>query len=131
MQLISRVVLGATLLAQTGADGGGIDVYAIAKDFGVPAAIVLFVLTEGRQRESRFEKRIAENEKFTRGQLVALWERSNEELRRSTRVMSQLSSIFSRHDIKIISDDPATPQRSKKRTSDVAIAEIPDDESEG
>lgn len=132
VQLISRFVLGATLLAQAGTESKGIDVYAIAKDFGVPAAIVLFVLTEGRQRETRFEKRIAENERFARNQLVTLFERSNEEIRRNTKVFGQLCSILNRHGVSIPQEDSAIapPRGTKRKTSDFSMPVIDDNGSE-
>lgn len=123
---IARVFLSGSLLAQAISDvGKGADIYALAKDFGVPAAIVMFVLSEGRQREARFEKRIASNELFARKQLVELFQLANEEVHKNTHVISQLVALLASQGVKINTDFP--PQRKSRRQSDPAIAELPDD----
>jgi hypothetical protein len=123
----SRWIVGGALLAQAAGDlGKGADIYALAKDFGVPAAIVMFVLSEGRQREARFEKRIASNELFARKQLVELFQLANDEVCKNTHVLSQLTSVLAQHGVEINTDFP-TGRRSRKR-SDPAIAELPEDE---
>ena len=104
------------MLAQAAGEiKGGTDIYALAKDFGVPAAIIMFVLAEGRQREARFEKRIASNELFARKQLVELFKMANTEIRKNTAVLNRLASVMSKHGVTIEFDDGP------------AVAEIPDD----
>lgn len=127
VNFIARLVLGGTMLAQAagGVANGGTDIYALAKDFGVPAAIIMFVLTDGRQRETRFEKRIASNELFARKQLVELFQIANDEVRKNTHVLSQLTALMAKQGVTINTDTP--PARKTRRQSDPAIAELPDD----
>lgn len=106
-QFFSWVFLGTTLLAQAAAPGGE-TIYAIAKDFGVPAAIVLFVLVEGNKREKRFESRIASNEKFSRTQLVELFKMANAEIRKNTAVLNRLATVLAKHGVTIEIEDAAT-----------------------
>lgn len=129
MNFLTRVALGGAMLAQAAGDvaKGGADIYDLAKDFGVPAAIVMFVLSEGRQRETRFEKRIAANEAFARKQLVQLFEIANEEVKKNTHVLSQLTALLAKNGVMIT---PPTPRKGKK-LSDAAIAELPDDLPQG
>lgn len=116
MNTVFRLILGSTMLAQAAGEiKGGADIYALAKDFGVPAAIIMFVLSEGRQRETRFEKRIAANELFARKQLVELFKMANAEIRKNTAVLNRLASVMSKHGVTIDFDDGP------------AEAEIPDD----
>lgn len=127
MNFIARLFLGGTMLAQAagGVASGGTDIYALAKDFGVPAAIIMFVLTDGRQRETRFEKRIASNELFARKQLVELFQIANDEVRKNTHVLSQLTALLAKNGVTINTDTP--PAKRPRRQSDPAIAELPDD----
>lgn len=118
MDFAVRLFLGATMLAQAAEVAGGASgwsLYSVAKDFGVPAAIVMFVLVEGNKREKRFETRIASMEKFSRTQLVELFKMANSEIRKNTAVLSRLASVLSRHGLTIEIEEPA-------------VAEIPEEE---
>ena len=61
------------MLAQAAGEiKGGTDIYALAKDFGVPAAIIMFVLAEGRQEtEVLSAQRPAVAKLLKEGKLVA------------------------------------------------------------
>lgn len=117
MRFSAAIILSTTLMAQAADSARTGTLYDVAKDFGVPASIVIYVVVEGNKREKRFETWIAANEKFARTQLVELWRIANAEIRKNTAVLQKLATVLSRHGVTIEFDDAAE-------------AEVPDEQNE-